>query len=114
MGKVVGDLQSNVAIGKDYITGTSKYVTGYTGFSGKSSEQKGNYLALHASADTGATISVELVGGTSGEKTLDADGIVILRLEPNKTYSLKVNGTKNGKTQTRVFKLGGVVLEPAG
>ena len=47
-GKQVSELQSDVAVAADNtISGTLNYVTDYTGFSSKVSEQKGNYVALH-------------------------------------------------------------------
>lgn len=85
-------------------------MTGYTGYSGDENLQEGNYIALHASADDGATIKVELIGGESGEKTLDADGLVIARLTTNAT-SLKFTATKGTVTQTKILNLISLVLE---
>ena len=42
LGKATSDLQDNVVVGANSITGTLKYVTGYTGFSSKVEEQSGN------------------------------------------------------------------------
>ena len=59
LGKVASDLQEDMTVdvtGK--VTGTSKYVTGYTGFSGDPAEQEGNYVAFHISVG-------ELVIGTN-------------------------------------------------
>ena len=89
LGKVVGDLQSDIVVGDDEITGTLKYVTGYTGFSGESELQSGNYLALHITTNDGADISVELIGGMYGPVTLDEDGIIILKIS-NKEQRVKI------------------------
>lgn len=83
LGKVASDLQANVSFDEEGIKGTLHYVEGYTGFSGTASEQEGNYIALKATSKQGATIQAELVGGLHGAVTLDADGIIIFRLNPN-------------------------------
>lgn len=68
-GKKVSDLQTNVAVGADSITGTLKNVTGYTEFSSKPAEQSGHYLALKFDVTpTDAVTTVELVGGTKGPR----------------------------------------------
>ena len=87
LGKTVDDLQEDIAISDaGVISGTSKYVTDYTGFSGDVSEQSGNYLALHAaSAVPGAVITAEVIGGSGRVVTLDSDGILIARLTENAT-----------------------------
>ena len=83
LGKVIADLQKDIVIGVDKITGTLKYVTGYTGFSGDAAEQSGNYIALHASVPdvTGETIKFKH-NAKAGEVTLDSDGIIIFRVDP--------------------------------
>lgn len=82
LGKVASDLQSDIAIASNALTGTSKYVTGYTGFSSDVSEQEGNYLVLHFEDEheVATKLTAQLTGGTSGEVTLDSDGIIIFRL----------------------------------
>ena len=83
LGKVVADLQKDIVVGVDKITGTLKYVTGYTGFSGDAAEQSGNYIALHASIPevTGATIKFKH-NAKAGEATLDSDGLIVFRVDP--------------------------------
>lgn len=88
-GKIVSDLQENVIIGEDEITGTLKHVTDYTGFSSKVEEQSGNYLAIHNTTNGDEPIFVEVVGGTSGPVQLDSDGIIVLRIA-NKEQKVKV------------------------
>lgn len=110
LGKVASDLQSGVSVGAAAVNGTLKYVTGYTGFSGDVSEQSGNYLALHVMADDGATIKLDLVGGTTGEKTLDADGLAILRITST-DEKIKLTATKNGRSTVKTLALNGLTLE---
>ena len=45
-GKAVNELQSDMVVADDEVTGTLKYVNGYVDFSSNTSEQSGNYLAL--------------------------------------------------------------------
>lgn len=93
-----------------------KYVTGYTGFNGSNPvEQEGNYLALHATAEpSGATITVELIGGTSGKGPvkLDPDGIIVLRITNKDTQKVKVTATKNEAVKTTTYGLSGLTLTP--
>lgn len=81
LGKSVTDLQEDVIISGGVISGTSKYVTGYTGFSGDPALQSGNFIAFHAEQDGAASISVRKIGSENDPVTLDEDGIVVMRVE---------------------------------
>lgn len=105
LGKQVSELQSDINVNDDYITGTLHYVEGYTGFSAKASEQQGNYLALKFEAEQGATTTVELVGGKSGPVTLDSDMVWIVRISDQDKQTIKVITSKNGSTVTKVYGL---------
>ena len=71
LGKKASDLQKGVFIVDGKVFGTLKYVTGYTGFSGRADEQEGYYLALHYACEDADSIKVNGV-------TLDEDGLHIL------------------------------------
>lgn len=86
-----------------------KYVTGYTGFSGDPDLQEGNFIALKASAASGATTTVEVVGGHSGPVELDSDMNFVLRIE-NKNQKIKVVTTKDGESVTKIYSLKSVKL----
>ena len=112
-GKVVADLQSNISVGASAITGELNYVTDYTGFSGDTSLQSGNYLALHCEVPNvdGVTLVAELVGGTYGPVTLDADGIIVFRIA-NTSQKVKVTASKTGYTSvTKTYTLTGLELD---
>ena len=114
LGKDAGDLQEDVAIANDAITGTLKYVTGYTGFSGDVSEQSGNYLAIKVEADADS-ITVELVGGTLGHPvTLDEDGMIVLKIANTSTQSISVVATKGNISETHNLSISGLTLIPEG
>lgn len=108
--KVVGDLQSNVTVSGNAITGELLYVTGYTGFSGDPAEQSGNYIAVKATAEAGAVITAEVIGGDHGEVTLDSDGILVARIK-NTSQKLRFTATSDNGTQTIIYDLSGLTLD---
>ena len=111
-GKAVNELQSNVVVADDEVTGTLKYVDGYVDFSSNVSEQSGNYLALKIEAEPAeAETVVELVGGTKGPVTLDDDMNVVLLIKNKDTQSIKVTTTYNEESVTKTYGLSGLILE---
>lgn len=113
--KKVEDLQENIVIGADSISGTSKYVTDFTDFSDVLDEQSGNYLALKF-ASTGedkGDIYVEVIGDSgphSPEKKLDEDGIAIFRIK-EKSNKIKVRmAGSSGKDETTIYSLENLTL----
>ena len=111
-GKTVNELQENVVIGEDAITGTLKYVSGYTGFSSVVSEQAGNYLALRIDTDEPeALTTVELVGGTKGPVVLDDDMNIVLLIRDKDAQSIKVTVQSGEESVEKTYGLSGLVLE---
>lgn len=111
LGKTAADLQENVAIAGEEITGTLKLVTGYTGFSSVAAEQSGNYLALHVTPQPeDAGVTVELVGGKKGAVELDDDGLIVLRIADTAKQSVKVTVTNGEDTATKTYSLTGLTL----
>lgn len=107
-GKVVANLQENIEIKENEIVGSLKYVTGYTGFSSDESMQSGNYLAIHNETNNDEPIFVELVGGVSGPRQLDSDGIIVLRIA-NKQQVVRVTSGNAVKE----YSLANIILETA-
>lgn len=112
LGKLASDLQANVVISGDVISGQLKYVSGYTGFSGNAAEQEGNYLALRVDGvKPSDTVTVELLGGTVGHPiTLDSDRNIVLKITNVETQKVKV--VVNGE-ETKTYKLTGLELAEA-
>lgn len=111
-GKAVNELQSDVVVADDEVTGTLKYVNGYVDFSSNTSEQSGNYLALKIEAEPAeAETVVELVGGTKGPVALDDDMNIVLLIKNKDTQSIKVTTTHNGESITKIYGLSGLTLE---
>lgn len=105
-------MQSNVVVGETSITGTLKYVTGYTEFSSETSEQSGNYLVLKLAVDPAdAVTTVEVVGGTKGPVTLDSDMNIVLLIRNKDTQSIKVTVTKGKESVVKTYSLTGLTLE---
>lgn len=107
-GKSASDLQENVSLDEDAITGTLKYVDDYTGFSSKVEEQSGNYLALHVDTDSEDDVYVELVNGTKGPVKLDEDRIIILRIADKDVQEVEVTVGD----LVAVYSLSDLVIEP--
>ena len=115
LGKLVSELQSNVAVGTDAITGTLKYVTDYTGFSSDPALQEGNFLALKFTAPDGSPTTVEIVGGTSCPVALDSDMNWVGRIANKDTQTIRVICTPtSGSAITKTFSLTGLTLNAAG
>lgn len=111
-GKTVNELQSDVVVSDDEVTGTLKYVDGYVDFSSNVSEQSGNYLALKIEAEPAeAETVVELVGGTKGPVTLDDDMNIVLLIKNKDTQSIKVTVDDGEDSATKTYELTGLTLE---
>lgn len=106
-------MQDNVVVGDSGITGTLHYVTGYTEFSSETDQQKGNYLALKFDFTDGATVTVEIVGGTKGAVTLDDDKNWVGLIANKDSQSIKVIATKGDQRLEKTYGLTGLVLESA-
>lgn len=105
-----------VTINDNTITGTLKYVTGYTEFNpSEPDEQEGNYLALDfADSFTDGTVTSIQVTHTGGEQksvTLNSgDSYYVLRVvDPNDVITATPTGS--GELQSRTLTLA-VTLEP--
>lgn len=110
-------MQTNVEVGEDNsISGTLKYVTGYTGFSSDAELQEGNYIALKVNAAPELTITVALKNGLSGAVTLDADRNVVIRVADISTQNeITVTASaEDYETKVITFDISGLTLEESG
>ena len=111
-GKSASDLEENIVVGTSGVTGTLKYVDDYSSAFG-GDLASGHYLALHYSTPgvEGATITVEVVNGTSGPVTLDPDGLNIAHIADKSTQTIRVVASKEGyESVTKVYSLTGLTL----
>lgn len=112
LGKKPADLQTGIKVSEDAISGTLKHVTGYTGFSGLTEEQSGNYLALKFNPTPASTkVTVEIVGGTTGPVALDSDLMFIGRIKDKDKQTIKVVCKNNTETLTKTYSLKGLTLQ---
>lgn len=113
LGKSISDLQEDVEIGEFGVSGTLKHITGWTAFSGDTTEQSGNYIALRFEVDgvDDATITVQLTKGRNPAKALDSDGICIFRIA-DAAQEIIVTASKDGyRTATMRLPIHGLTLE---
>lgn len=119
LGKTVSDLQSDVVIGDTAITGTLKWVEGYTGFSSNTNEQTGNYLAIDIAADpTTASTTCQLINGVSNpnpvQLTYPDDMWMVIRItDPSKQSIQVVSTLTTGEKTTKTYALTDLVLNTA-
>lgn len=97
-GKNCEDLQEDIAVANGAITGTLKYVTGYTGFSGKAKEQKGNFIAIKVTNSSADEIYAGIAPSVSGKELvkLDSDGIIVIQVNDHENQEIRVEVVKDG------------------
>lgn len=111
-GKTAADLQSNVVVGANAITGTLKYQANYTGFSSKTEEQTGNFIAIKA--DVPAATDAKITVKVTNPVVLDDDKIIVLRIADKDTQTITVTASKEGYDDVvKVYGLTGLVCETA-
>ena len=114
LGKIVGDLQSDVVVADGKVTGTLNWVTGYTGF-GNLDEQSGNYVALYARIPEIDDAVITVTADYGRETVLDPDGLFIRRIQNGDSDDkwFEITAAKDGYTKIkRRYSLNGLTLEP--
>ena len=111
-GKYVADLQENVVIGSNSISGHLLYQDDYTGFSSKPEEQTGNYLAIHCNIPGHTADEYSISVKVTNPVTLDSDGIVVLRIADKDSQTITVVASASGlDPYTKVFRLSDLVCD---
>lgn len=110
-GKQASDLQEDIEIGDDAITGTLKYVADYSSaFGGDLSS--GNYIALHC--EVPGVDDVTITAGANSQTELESDGNIIIRIADKSTQTVKVVASKEGfDTVTYEYDLTGLTCNPS-
>lgn len=107
-GYTVDELQSDVAIGDDAITGTLKYIDDYSTAFGPG-EDSGNYIAIHASVPDVEDVTITVT--VTNPSVLDADGICVLRIADKSTQTITVVASKEGYASvTKEYDLSGLTV----
>lgn len=115
LGKLASDLQTNVVLTENnIITGTLKYVSGFTSYSEETALQEGNYLALEVSAaPIDVEVTAELLGSSEAPKKPDLSGMVVFRVTNTASQSVKITAIMGRETTIKTYKLTGMKLETA-
>lgn len=105
-GKSVSDLQSDIVINDDSISGTLNYVTGYTGYSGDTDLQSGYYIALKLDVPNGATTTIAALnnGGSGTPVDLGSDDYAVGRIT-TKNAKIVISTTLAGVTVSKTYSL---------
>ena len=110
-GKNANDLQENILIENNKISGTLKYVTDFTKAFGES-EKDGNFLALlFDEVSDGVSVKTKVINGVH-DTYIDctADKFCIYRITDEQTQSIEIVAEKGGKIDTRLYNLSGLTL----
>lgn len=112
LGKVVADLQKDIAVSAGSVIGTLKYVEDYTGFSSNPEQQQGNYLAFKVACDLPFT-KITAKKGDGVEKDYDpSDSTFIFFMD--KHYPITVKAYDGDKcVSIRTFATDQLIFEPA-
>ena len=116
LGYTVSNLQSDITVTGNEISGTLAYVDDFTGFSGNPDLQKGNFIALSFNSDPAYDkMTVELVGATvnPGAIELDADKDAVFRITNKETQRIVVTAYKDGEATRKSYSLKKLTLESA-
>ena len=111
-GKDIKDLQDNIVIEDDEITGTLKYVSDFGEAFGEG-EKSGNFLALDISSENGDTITTEVINGTNEPITV-TDGFCIYHITDKETQEIKITVSKGDQSKVVQYGLSGLTCNRAG
>ena len=115
LGKLVSELQSNVAIANDTASGNLAYVTDYTGFSSDPALQSGNYVAFHWSEPQSivTSLKVGIVPSSTGMEPVecldDPDRNGVFRVTNVATQVIRIIQSDGTNTLTQEISLAGLV-----
>lgn len=107
--KTAADLQENIVVKRDKITGTLKHTTGFQAFG--EGEQDGNFLALALPADPDVEITTEVINGKSGPVNVGEERFCVYRITDKDRQKIKVVYKKGGDTVTKIYTLTGLKLK---
>lgn len=115
LGKLAEELQEDIEVTSNSISGTLHYVTGYTGFSSDPELQSGNYLALKFTDLDPKATSIKV-----GVDPSYAGGLVEILTDPDKNGVFKIHDTSQKfvvevttpeQVERFEYDLSGLVLE---
>ena len=108
------DLQSNLAVSGNQITGTLKNISDGTVWDSgtwSAEESTGHFMFVKATGvPEGAVATVEVYNGVHPAVTLDSDMNVIVRITNKDTQKLVLTVKSNGVVETKTYSLKGLTL----
>ncbi len=111
-GLSVDNLQENIQITENAITGKLKKITSYPQFSSIEEEQSGHYLALDVEVPEGAKVSTKVEGGTNSDYVdLTSDKFCVYRIKDT-SQKIKIKTQKDGKEVEKTYDLTELNLDP--
>ena len=103
----VSDVQENVSVSGNAITGTSKYLESVNTFD----MSKGHhFIVLHVTADTADTIKVSMDPTQSSLTTLDESGVIILQMKDDQSQTVKIVAENENGTTTKNLTISGMTF----
>ena len=110
-GKVVSDLQEDVVISSDGVTGTLKYIADYSS-AFESGENSGNYLAIHCTTPGVEDAEITVTSSDEGTVLFDSEtGIAISRITDKDTQTIEVVAYKDGQSDSVTLDLSNLTIE---
>lgn len=110
-GLEVSNLQENIQITEDAITGKLKKLESYPQFGDEEASSPGHYLALDVEVPEGATVTTKIEGGTNpGYVDLTTDKFCVYRIK-NTSQKIKIKTQKGGEEVEKTYDLTGLELD---
>ena len=108
-GKDCDDLQENIVVGSNSISGTLKYVDDYSSAFGPGLDS-GNYIVLKCEVPDVEDVTITFT--VTNPVTLDPDGINVARIADKDTQTITITASKEGyESYTKVYTLTNIVCE---
>ena len=103
-GKKASELQEDITVSSDAISGTLKKIDDYSEAFGDT-EKSGHFLALAFTADNEATVKTKIIGGEKGEVDATKDKYCVYRIKDKDTQKIQVTAEKGGQSTERTYSL---------
>lgn len=112
LGKYAYELQEEMTVKDNKVTGSLRYVEDYTGFSGDPEEQEGNFIAIHCEVPEVSGTTINYITKSGNKWVVDpSDGLIVLRINgPMTTMTFEVSHNDYG-TITKTYDVSSVVCE---
>ena len=110
-GKVVSDLQEDVVVSSDGVTGTLKYIADYSS-AFESGENSGNYLAIRCTTPGVEDAEITVTSSDEGTVLFDSEtGIAICRITDKDVQTIEVVAHKDDESDSVELDLSDLTIE---